>query len=62
MASVKTAIYVIEYYQKDKHFGWTNTCHDRVLASSEEKALEKFKKRHPDVKSYFVSNTHYADY
>ena len=55
-------IYTIEYYQKDERFGWTNTMRDRVLAPSPEKAKEKFQKKHPEVKTYFVSNIVYADY
>lgn len=58
----KQNIYVIEYYKENPHFHWTNTMHDRVLAASEEKAKKKFQKKHPETKTFFVSNIHYSDY
>lgn len=55
-------IYVIEYYAQDKRFHWTNTCHDRILASSEEEAKRKFQQHHPEQKTFFVSNIYFSDY
>lgn len=59
---MKKAIYKIEYYVTDKRFGWNNTKHDMVLATSEETALKKFKEKHPDIKVATVVNIFYADY
>lgn len=59
---MKTAIYEIEYYQTDKRFGWTNTLRDKVLATSEENAIEKFKTKHPNIKTFTIVNYTFADY
>lgn len=41
---------------------WTDTLKDHVYAKTEEEALKKFDKRHPDRKVRYVSNWVTADY
>lgn len=59
---MKKAIYKIEYYKKDPRFGWTNTLHDKVWATSKDKAITKFTKRHPNVKTFTIVDYIFADY
>ena len=59
----RMAIYKIQYYKKDPHFGWSNTVHDNVLAKSEAEALKKFDEHHNNtVKTRTVVNWQFADY
>ena len=55
-------IYTIEYYETNKQFGWTDTKQDKVQATSEEKALEKFDKKHPGKSVRYITNYITADY
>jgi len=55
-------IYTISYYEEDEQFGGTLTLKDYVYSKTEEKALEKFDKKHPNTKVRFVSNWITADY
>ena len=55
-------IYTIEYYEKDKNFGWTNTMHDKVFAKSEKEALAKFDRKHPGKSPRTITNYVIADY
>ena len=55
-------IYKITYYQEDEQFGGTLTLKDYVYSQTEEKALEKFDKKHPNTKVRFISNWITADY
>lgn len=59
---MKKAIYKIRYYEKDPNFGWTNTIYDNVLATSKDKALEKFEKKHPDINVKTIVNQIWIDY
>ena len=42
----RQCVYKVEYYEEDKHFGWTNRVHDNVIANSETEALAKFYIKH----------------
>lgn len=55
-------IFTITYYSKNEKFDWTDTLQDHVYAKTEEEALKKFDKRHPDRKVRYVSNWVTADY
>ena len=47
-------VYTVEYYEQDERFGWTNTMNDKVLAYTDEEALKKFNKHHPNKKGWIV--------
>ena len=55
-------IYKIQYYKTDPNFGWSNTIYDNVLAKTENQALEKFDKKHPNIKVRTIVNWITADY
>lgn len=55
-------IYIIEYYKENPQFHWTDTVRDKVLAKSETQATNKFKKKHPNIKTFTIVNVHYSDY
>lgn len=58
----KLTAYKIKYYERDTRFGWDNTVHDVVLASSEEEALNKFNKHHNNNVKGIIINRQTIDY
>ena len=47
-------VYKIEYYGVHSRGGWSITLQDNVLAKSDTEALNKFYKKHPEIKSATV--------
>ena len=62
MMLINYTIYTIEYYVKDKRFGWTNTIKEYVFGNSKEEALKKFDKQHPNVKVRSIVNQLTSNY
>lgn len=55
-------IYKVEYYETHPRGGWTMTLYNKVLANNDKEALEKFYKKHPEIKIATVVNWELADY
>ena len=55
-------IFKVEYYVAHPKHGWSETCHDNVLADNANDALRKFKAVHPDIKNAIVVDWVIAHY